>query len=322
MIRLAVRVERRHAELALAELLEFVPTGVEEVELSPALVEYAIYGAPGELPSLPTLQAAVGDALVSVSSGEVADDWHERWRRFHRPLVLDGRLTVRPPWEPAGSTPLDLVIDPGQAFGTGAHATTRLCLELLLELADAGKRGERGLAQRAGRPGQREEGLAGGGALAPSQRDERLAGRGALADLGCGSGVLAIAASALGFRPVLALDNDPAALAAARANATRNRVAIELRRCDLRTGPLPRARTLLANLTSPLLERLAGRLAALPAAARPDVVIASGLLDRDADRLASAFAAAGLGERERRVAGEWAALALARRHWPAGTPAR
>ena len=169
MIRLAIRVARDQAELVLAELLELAPSGVEEVAVGDGVVEYAVYGAPGELPALPDLEAAAGGALIQISTTEVADDWAQRWREFHRPLVLDGRLTVRPPWEPPGETPVEVVIDPGQAFGTGSHATTRLCLELLLELEPEGP----------------------------------------LLDLGCGSGVLAIAAAKLGWGPVTALDNDP-----------------------------------------------------------------------------------------------------------------
>src|SRR5436190_16092686 len=114
MVRLAVRVRRADAELVLAELVELAPSGVEEREVGEDLVEYAVYGAPGELPGLPDVRAAVGEALVEVSAREVADDWAERWREFHRPLVLDGALTVRPPWEPPAHTPVDLVIDPGQ----------------------------------------------------------------------------------------------------------------------------------------------------------------------------------------------------------------
>jgi ribosomal protein L11 methyltransferase len=135
VIRLAVRVHRRQAELVLAELLELAPSGVEEVEISPDVIEYAVYGSPGELPAVPDLRAAAGGAYVDVSSREIADDWSERWRSFHRPLVIGDRLTVRPPWEPPAGAGLDVVIDPGQAFGTGAHATTRLCLELMLDLA-------------------------------------------------------------------------------------------------------------------------------------------------------------------------------------------
>jgi ribosomal protein L11 methyltransferase len=221
LIRLAIRVRREQAELVLAELLSLAPSGVEEAAIGDDIVEYAVYGPPGELPELPDVQAAAGGALVEVSSTEIADDWADRWRSFHRPLVLDGRLRVRPPWEPAGTEPLDVVIDPGRAFGTGAHATTRLCLELLLELSPA-----------------------------PT---------GPLVDLGCGSGVIAIVAALLGFTPVVALDFDAAAVEAATANARANGVALEVRRFDLRFDELPAARVVVANLLGPLLLEWAGR---------------------------------------------------------------
>src|SRR3954464_8140503 len=139
MIRLAVRVRREDAEVALAELLALAPSGVEEVDVPGDVVEYAVYGAPGELPELPDLRAAAGEALVEVRTSEVGDDWAERWRAFHRPVLVDHRLLVRAPWHPPTDGALaEVVIDPGQAFGTGAHATTRLCLELLLGLAPGG----------------------------------------------------------------------------------------------------------------------------------------------------------------------------------------
>ncbi len=271
MIRLAVRVRRDDAELVLAELLDLAPSGVEETEPSPDVVEYAVYGAAGELPALPDLRAAAGEALVEVSTSEVADDWSERWREFHRPLVLDGKLTVRPPWAPPATTPIDLVIDPGQAFGTGAHATTRLCLELLLSRPDR---------------------------------------QGPLLDVGCGSGVLAIAALKLGWDPVEALDNDPASVVAAGENAERNGVRLAVRRHDLRSDPVPVADTVTANLLGPLLRSLAGRL--LDQVDLPRTLIVSGLLAAEADEIAGAFDAAGLCERQRRLSGEWAALLLER----------
>ena len=152
MLRLAVRVHRRDSELVLAELLELAPNGVEEVDVNAEIVEFAVYGAPGEIPELPALRAAARGALVEVTSTEIADDWAERWREFHRPLILGDRLSVRPPWEPPAATGLDIVIDPGRAFGTGAHPTTRLCLELLLELAPEPP-GHRNKRAGSGRPG-------------------------------------------------------------------------------------------------------------------------------------------------------------------------
>jgi ribosomal protein L11 methyltransferase len=280
VLRLAVRVRRDQAEIVLAELLSLAPSGVEEVSIgsgSGAVVEYAVYGAPGELPALPDLTAAAGEALVEVHTSEIADDWDRRWRLFHRPLVLGDRLAVRPPWEdPIGAT-VEIVIDPGQAFGTGAHATTRLCLELMLELSPACE-------------------------SPPS---------GGFLDLGCGSGVLAIAAARLGFGPVVALDYDPASVEAAVDNARVNGAAIDVRRHDLRVDPVAMAPVVAANLLGPLLLRWADRLAGAPLL--PEIVIASGLLLGEADEVASAFAVLGLAEAERRESGEWVALLLRRR---------
>jgi len=294
VIRLAIRVRGEQAELALAELLELAPSGVEEVRLADQTVEYAAYGAPGELPTLPDVKAVVGGALVDVSSSEVADDWQERWRRFHRPVLVEapagpGRgahavraLRVRPPWEEAGARSdavEEIVIDPGQAFGTGAHASTRLCLALLLELA---------ATERA---------------------------RAALLDVGTGSGVLAIAAARLGFAPVLALDNESASVEAAGANAAANGAEIAVRSFDLRgqalpwldgedapTGPVVVA----ANLLGPLLLELARTMPRAPAH-----LLAGGLLPEQCEQTAGAFAARlGMRERARRRSGPWAALWL------------
>ena len=264
MIRLALRVRREEAEVALAELLALAPGGVEEVDLGDR-VEYAIYGAPGELPALPDLEAAAGDALVEVRTTEVADDWAERWKAFHRPVDL-GPLRVRPPWDEPREGALDLVIDPGQAFGTGGHATTRLCLELLLDLEPGGP----------------------------------------FADLGCGSGVLAIAAAKLGWEPVAALDFDPLAVDATRENAAVNGVELEAGRWDLRERPAPAAPVVAANLLRPLLLELRFT-------EPPQCLIASGLLIAEADEAASHLSAAhGLVERRRISAGEWSALLLER----------
>jgi ribosomal protein L11 methyltransferase len=250
----------------LAALLELAPGGVEQVD-GETEVEYAVYGAAGELPALPEGEVEVGGVRVQVSGAEVADDWAERWRRFHQPVLVGERLWVRPPWaEPARrSGVIDLVIDPGRAFGTGAHPTTRLSLELLL-------------------------------ALEP---------RGSFADLGCGSGVLAIAAAKLGFGPVSAVDNELAAVEAAEHNAKVNGVELaRVERWDLRRAAAPCAETVAANLTRQLLLEVALRLERPPQA-----LIVSGLLDREAGEVAAAFAP--LTPRRRLAAGGWAALELA-----------
>jgi ribosomal protein L11 methyltransferase len=269
VIRLAVRVRRADAEVVLAELLELAPNGVEETA-DGDVVEYAVYGAPGELPALPALEAAAGEALVEIETTEISDDWFDGWKRFHEPVLVGDRLHVRPPW----AAPLDrpgveeIVIDPGQAFGTGSHGTTRMCLELLLTAAPAGS----------------------------------------FADLGCGSGVLAIAAAKLGWSPVRAVDFEIASVQAAKENAAVNEVAVDVSRADLRREAPPAADTVAANLLRSLLLELPARMEASP----PRVAVASGLLRAEADEAAAAFSPLGLRERARRESGDWAALLLAR----------
>jgi ribosomal protein L11 methyltransferase len=232
LIRLAVRCRPELAERVLADLVELAPGGVEE-DAGPGWVEYAIYGGPGELPAMPELEAAVGEDLVEVTSTAVPDDWADRWQDFHKAIsIAGGRIVVRPSWErpPARdhAAGIDLIIDPGQAFGTGAHPTTRMCLEVLLELADEGH------------------------------------ARGPLTDWGTGSGVLAIAGAKLGFRPVIACDHERAALEAAGASSRANGAHLDLVRVDLRRDPAPSAPTITANLTARLLREVAARVEVRP----------------------------------------------------------
>jgi ribosomal protein L11 methyltransferase len=192
LVRLGIRVRADRAELALAELLPILHAGAEEREVDGA-VEYALYAPEGELPRPDDIRALVGDALIEVRSEPVPDGWEVRWHEFLRPVRV-GDLVVRPPW--IDGSPQDIVIDPGAFFGAGTHATTRLCLELLLDAP----------------PG------------------------GALCDWGAGTGVLAIAAARLGWDPVTAVEVEPAALEVIRGNATRNGVAVEAGTHDVRAG--------------------------------------------------------------------------------------
>ena len=291
MIRLAVRCTPDQAELVLAELTVLAPNGVEE-ERGPGYVEYAIYGGEGELPELGEIDAAVGESRVEVSSTEVPDDWADRWRDFHKPLLVANRLWLRPSWEPPREDTIDLVVDPGQAFGTGAHPTTRLCLQYLLELEEGGE------------------------------------AKGELTDLGCGSGVLAIAAAKLGWSPVSGYDHEPAAIEATATNARTNAVELHLERMNLRERLPTLAPTVVANMTAPILRAVAAQLnpgresggvsASLPAVARrdptrlPTTLICSGLLPHELDDVAATFAPTGLAETDRRIDGDWSALLLRR----------
>ncbi len=203
-------VER--AEEARALMLELFPHGFEERQGRDGLELAAYTDAGGE--------ERLWRAFGGVRSAPVEEGWEERWRAFHRGVTV-GSLWVGPPWEepPAGKVPV--VVEPGRAFGTGSHATTRLCLELLLDLSCD-----------------------------------------SLLDVGCGSGVLAVAAAKLGFRPVLAVDIDGDSVAATRANALVNRAAVQVWQADALRAPLPRAGTVVANISLaavvPLARRLCG----------------------------------------------------------------
>jgi ribosomal protein L11 methyltransferase len=305
LIRLAVRCVPELAEQVLAELTVLAPNGVEE-ERGSDYVEYAIYGGEGELPELGEIEAVAGDGLVELVATQVPDDWADRWQDFHKPLLIGGALWLRPSWEAPREGAIDLVVDPGRAFGTGAHPTTRLCLELLLELAEAGE-------------------TAGG-----------------LTDLGTGSGVLAIAAAKLGWDPVWGYDHELAAIEASATNALTNGVDVKFEHTNLRDGLPGLSPTVIANLTAPVLTAIAGRLVrdgwrgrgprslpdvapgSPPAASDtgdapaippsiPQTLVCSGLLPTELDEIVAAFTPAGLIEVERRHDGDWAALLLRRR---------
>ena len=193
-------------------MLAVFPGGFEEADLEDG-VELAGYAGPDEA-------RRVREAFGSVGVESVAPGWEDAWKRFHLPVRI-GPVWIGPPWEPRPGGDVAVVIDPGRAFGTGAHPTTRLSLELLLTCE-----------------------------------------RASLVDLGSGSGVLAIAATKLGFAPVTAVDADPAALAATRANAEANDVEIAVLRADVLVERLPAADTVVANIALAPAERVAARVAA------------------------------------------------------------
>jgi len=205
-------------------------------------------------------------------------DWADAWKR-HFPVTRIGRrVVIRPSWRRHRAAPEDavVVLDPGMAFGTGLHPTTRLCLEAIEGLADEG----------------------------------RVAGVRTL-DVGCGSGILSIAAARLGAASCLGLDVDPIAIEATTANAGRNRLGS---RISARLGSLPSAEPpfelVLANLIASLLVRLAPDLA--DEVAPEGRLVASGIFrDREED-VRAAFGQAGLEIVGRRAGEDWVALVAAR----------
>lgn len=222
-------------EPELALLLHIFPEGVEELDGA-----FAVYAD----------EPPIGFDVVEVE--DVREGWEDEWRAFHHGVTI-GRLWVGPPWEEPAVGALPVVVDPGRAFGTGAHATTRLCLELLQEVE-------------------------------PSS----------LVDVGCGSGVLSIAAAKLGFAPVAALDLDEVALEVTAANAAANGVEIEL------VAAPPAADIAVMNIALDVVETI------LPTLEVPRA-ITSGYLERDTPT------AAGWISVERRVRDGWAADLLVRR---------
>jgi ribosomal protein L11 methyltransferase len=225
-------------------MIELFPQGFEERDESDG-VELAAYTDAGG-------EERLWHVFGAVRGRDVDEGWEERWRLFHRPVRV-GRFWVGPPWETPDRDTVAIVVDPGRAFGTGAHPTTRLCLELLVELE-------------------------------PSS----------IVDVGCGSGVLSIAAAKLGFDPVVAVDVDPQAVDATERNAAANGVAIDARLADATSESLPRADVAIANIALAAVEVVIPRAGARRA-------ITSGYLASDAPTIASMRTEA------RREADGWAA---------------
>jgi ribosomal protein L11 methyltransferase len=220
-----VTVPEARAEQARATMIELFPHGFEEHDDAHGVELAAYTDAAGE--------ERLWHAFGAVQAQDVEDGWEDRWRRFHRPARI-GRLWVGPPWEEPDADAIAVVIDPGRAFGTGGHPTTRLCLELLGELEAT-----------------------------------------SLLDVGCGSGVLSIAAAKLGFAPVTALDAEPEAIEATERNAAANGVEIAAVLGDALAGELPASGATIANITLEAVETLGPKL-------RSAWVISSGYLASDA----------------------------------------
>jgi ribosomal protein L11 methyltransferase len=209
--RVSIEVGAARLEQARATMIELFPEGFEEVERGKGTELAAYTDAGGE----ERMWAFFGSGRAA----DVEGGWENKWRAFHQPSRV-GRLWVGPPWEEAPADALAVVIDPGRAFGTGSHQTTRLCLAALQELE-------------------------------PQE----------LLDVGCGSGVLSIAAALLGFTPVTGIDVEEAAVVATRENAKANGVTVDTR-LVVADDPLPRTPVVIANISLASVEGLSGRIEA------------------------------------------------------------
>ena len=309
MRRAFVRLAERHVD-PLFEVFDggdFVLSSWRDVE-SP-FAEAGVYLPDGADADEAARRLAAAVALVGadapVAFEDVPDeDWRFSYRRHFKTERIGRRLLVVPVWERESAAGggcegrTAIFLDPGLAFGTGKHETTRACLEYIDDLA---------------------------------------ASRGSFLDMGCGSGILAIAAAKLGFSPVAAFDVDDDAVKAARENAELNGASVDCRVFALGGGtvdasgaveaakglypdlartpppvrapaPFPPADLVVANILGPLLVAFADEIASM---CRSRLVV-SGMLDSQRDEVLAAFAPLGFAEASRRTAGEWSTSLLVR----------
>jgi ribosomal protein L11 methyltransferase len=214
---------------------------------------------------------------LNVGAGRISlrrlrrEDWAESWKRHFQPLEIGPTLLIKPDWSRRRPLPGQavVVLNPGLSFGTGQHPTTRFCLAQLAAVREADR------AQ-------------------------------SFLDIGCGSGILAIAAAKLGYRPVEGFDFDPAAVRIAQDNARQNEVAVRFRRLDLTRLPLASRRkfaVVCANLTADLLEAQRSRI--LSRLGRGGRLVLAGIVQSQFPGVCRLYRSSGLELVARDRAGEW-----------------
>lgn len=301
--------------LLLERQLSFQEVDASTLDAPPeGRTRYFLYLGDDEREQIPPILDAVRTKVPAVEidvRDRDEDEWRDVWKKFFTTRRI-GRLAIVPSWETEAHSPADgeitLHLEPGRAFGTGGHESTRLCM-LLLERLTARFRYRVALFARLA---EQLQVRAPSSVLTPDAESapSKLAPQ--ILDVGCGSGVLAITALKLfsGTKAV-AVDIDPEAIEVTQENADRNQVTDRLR-CD--TTPLEqidqRFAIVLANLTGPTLIELAA-----PLAAHVDqggVLIVAGILEAEVQTVQAALLAQGLVETTRATEGEWAALEFLR----------
>lgn len=267
-----VRFPADALEEVLDRVLPIVHGGVRQTPAPRGQVELRMVG-----PHLPPLRdivravrAGAGQISLQISERAVPDDWRERRLADYEAHPIGERLVVRPPWAPRPPAEMiDIVLEEGGAFGAGTHPTTRKCLELML-------------------------------ALSPE---------GSFADLGCGSGVLAILAGLLGFSPLTAVDVQPGSVDATKVNAARAGVEVSVAMADLSNEHAPTAASFAANVPPAVHAGIAESWRDEP---EPRLGLLSGYAPEDADYVAAAYAACGFAESRRHLTHGWVVSEVAR----------
>lgn len=257
----------------LLELLDadaFTPTVWEDIETGSVRLDIYLEDAnqADEVETAVRTTATLAGLSIDVTRDVIpAADWSEAWKRFFHVEKITDRITIRPSWEnyTAREDEVVITLDPGMSFGTGKHPTTRACLEFLDQLAV-------------------------GDLTRP------------VLDMGCGSGILSIAAKKLGFTHVRGFDYDADAVEVARENAALNEVVVPYETRDLANN-LDQGAVILANILGPVLIEYAAEVtcAVLPGGA----LVASGILDSLYPEVKAAFERYGLREQSSRLIGEW-----------------
>lgn len=244
--------------------------GTEQTDRPPALAGYVPI-VPGWEARVEALSAELLLLGVQIETSTVVEeDWAENWKAHFPPMRIGRRWIVRPTWETVepGEGDLEIVLDPGQAFGTGDHPTTRMCLQLLEEAPIAGRR---------------------------------------VLDVGCGSGILSIGCAKLGAAHVLGVDIEPGAVEVAKVNSKRNGVVVECAEQDA-LGEAPAAEgwdVILSNIISATLIRIAPAVRAHLAPG--GLWLVSGVIQANWDDVLASATRAGMTLEKRLEEGEWVA---------------
>lgn len=249
--------------------------GVEGTEQQSDPPKLRTYVSPSiEEERLNGLIQALEASSASVSLGEIEEeDWSETWKEQFKPFAVGKRIWIQPSWDDSGDPGdrLVLIIDPGQAFGTGDHPTTKMCLELM----------------------------------------ERIPAKERFLDIGCGTGILSVAAAKLGWKEILATDIDEAAIECSEVNAERNSVEFDVR---LTSGmpdlPAERYQLIVSNIISATIIRIAPNVA--PAIATGGHWIVSGIIAANWPEVQAELERLGLRLVEERHENEWVAATFAK----------